>query len=55
LASLGGGRITLLYGAKDPAINHAVVLADFLQRRIASGPARQSASRNVKPQGAESS
>lgn len=25
------GTVTLLYGAKDPAINHAVVLHDFLK------------------------
>ena len=28
------GKITLLYGAKDPQINHAVVLAAALRRRI---------------------
>ncbi|HEY4269542.1 MAG TPA: DUF488 domain-containing protein [Galbitalea sp.] len=28
----GGNHVTLLYGAKDPAINHAVVLQGFLLR-----------------------
>jgi uncharacterized protein YeaO (DUF488 family) len=27
------GKLTLLYGAKDPNINHAVVLASVLKRR----------------------
>lgn len=31
LAELHGRHATLLYGARDPAINHAVVLADFLK------------------------
>jgi uncharacterized protein YeaO (DUF488 family) len=31
--SLRGRKITLLYGAKDPEINHAVVLAQELRRR----------------------
>jgi uncharacterized protein YeaO (DUF488 family) len=25
--------VTLLYGAKDPRVNHAVVLRDFIERR----------------------
>jgi len=28
----GDAKVTLLYGAKDPAINHAVVLREFLLR-----------------------
>jgi uncharacterized protein YeaO (DUF488 family) len=33
LRERGGDQVvTLLYGAKDPAINHAVVLRDFLLR-----------------------
>ncbi|UPG96632.1 DUF488 domain-containing protein [Luteibacter aegosomatissinici] len=32
-AASHAGRTTLLYGAKDHAINHAVVLARFLNRR----------------------
>ncbi|HIW99444.1 MAG TPA: DUF488 family protein [Candidatus Nesterenkonia stercoripullorum] len=28
----GSQRVTLLYGAKDPAVNHAVVLQDYLRR-----------------------
>lgn len=30
LRQIGKAKATLLYAAKDPAINHAVVLADFL-------------------------
>lgn len=30
----GGATVTLLYGAKDPAINHGVVLQQFLETRI---------------------
>ena len=30
LAEIGDGTVTLLYGARDPAINHAAVLAEFL-------------------------
>lgn len=33
LAGIHGRHATLLYGAKDPAINHAVVLARYLNRR----------------------
>ena len=33
LKTIGRRQTTLLYGARDPAINHAVVLADFLERR----------------------
>jgi uncharacterized protein YeaO (DUF488 family) len=28
----GKGRVTLLYGARDPDVNHARVLLEFLQR-----------------------
>lgn len=28
----GSERVTLLYAAKDPAVNHAVVLQDYLRR-----------------------
>ena len=31
--ALGKGRATLVYGARDPAINHAVVLRDWLLAR----------------------
>ena len=31
-----GGMITLLYGAKDPAINHAAVLKAYLEERAKS-------------------
>ena len=30
--TIGKGKVTLLYAAKDPAINHAVVLAEVLRR-----------------------
>jgi uncharacterized protein YeaO (DUF488 family) len=33
LKTIGRRRATLLYGARDPLINHAIVLADFLERR----------------------
>ena len=33
LAQMGKGKATLLFAAKDPAINHAVVLAAFLKSR----------------------
>jgi uncharacterized protein YeaO (DUF488 family) len=39
LHHIGKARATLLYGAKDPAINHAVVLAAFLNK-IATGPSK---------------
>ncbi len=32
LAKIGRSKATLLYGAKDPEINHAVVLAAFLRK-----------------------
>jgi uncharacterized protein YeaO (DUF488 family) len=32
LLRIGKSKATLLHGAKDPAINHAVVLADFLNK-----------------------
>jgi uncharacterized protein YeaO (DUF488 family) len=31
--AFGDGKVTLLYAAKDPQINHAVVLADVLRRK----------------------
>ncbi|MEH2511038.1 uncharacterized protein YeaO (DUF488 family) [Nitrobacteraceae bacterium AZCC 1564] len=35
LQSIGSRNSTLLYGAHDPAINHAVVLASFLKKEQA--------------------
>lgn len=32
LAQIGRRRTTLVYGAKNPTVNHAVVLADFLAK-----------------------
>jgi len=33
--SLGAGKVTLLYAAKDSQVNHAVVLAEALRRLTA--------------------
>ena len=33
LHQIGKKKVTLLYGAKDPQINHAVVLAEFLHKQ----------------------
>jgi uncharacterized protein YeaO (DUF488 family) len=35
MKSLKAKKVTLLYGAKDPQINHAIVLAEALRRRKA--------------------
>jgi uncharacterized protein YeaO (DUF488 family) len=44
LAQIGNRKATLLYAAKDPAINHAVVLAEVLTRtRTGKRPARSKA------------
>jgi uncharacterized protein YeaO (DUF488 family) len=40
LADVHGRHTTLLYAAKDPAINHAVVLARYLNRRQPKKAAR---------------
>jgi uncharacterized protein YeaO (DUF488 family) len=32
-AAIGRAKVTLLYGAKDPKINHAVVLAETLSKK----------------------
>jgi uncharacterized protein YeaO (DUF488 family) len=32
LGQVGKAKATLLYAARDPAVNHAVVLADFLNK-----------------------
>ena len=32
LGNIGKRKATLLYGARDPKINHAVILADFLRK-----------------------
>ena len=34
-------RVTLLYGARDPRVNHAVVLLHHLHRRLNAGVRRQ--------------
>jgi uncharacterized protein YeaO (DUF488 family) len=38
LRHIGRAKGTLLYAARDPAINHAVVLADFLNRSRSGKP-----------------
>jgi uncharacterized protein YeaO (DUF488 family) len=51
-ARIGQAKATLVYAAKDPAINHAVVLAEFLMlpkttgRRTPNGAASASRSRS---------
>jgi len=28
------GNVTLLYGAKDPQINHAIILKDYIEKKL---------------------
>ena len=30
--------VTLLYGAKDPQVNHAIILKAYLESKITAGP-----------------
>jgi uncharacterized protein YeaO (DUF488 family) len=39
------GRATLLYAAHDPKVNHAVVLADYIQALKAKAPAKRQSAR----------
>jgi uncharacterized protein YeaO (DUF488 family) len=39
LRQIGRGKTTLVYAAHDPAVNHAVVLADFLTQAQLKKPA----------------
>jgi uncharacterized protein YeaO (DUF488 family) len=39
LRQIGRGKTTLVYAAHDPAVNHAVVLADFLTKAQRKKPA----------------
>jgi uncharacterized protein YeaO (DUF488 family) len=42
IGQIGEAKATLLYAAKDPMVNHAVVLADFLNRsRLRKSATRQ--------------
>jgi uncharacterized protein YeaO (DUF488 family) len=42
IGQIGKAKATLLYAAKDPMVNHAVVLADFLNRsRLRKSTTRQ--------------
>ncbi len=38
LRAIETGNVTLLYAAKDPVINHAAVLREFLQKKSAARP-----------------
>jgi uncharacterized protein YeaO (DUF488 family) len=38
LEAIGDRKATLLYAARDTAVNHAVVLAEFLKKSAARGP-----------------
>jgi uncharacterized protein YeaO (DUF488 family) len=47
LKQIGRGKATLVYGARDPAVNHAVVLAEFLTKAQRKKPAaRKPAAKN---------
>ena len=62
LSQLKKSRVTLLYGARDPNVNHAIVLADYLRKtsaamkrkkaapvkKPAKKPAKKSAKKPVK-------
>jgi uncharacterized protein YeaO (DUF488 family) len=39
------GKATLLYAAHDPKVNHAVVLADYIQALKAKAPAKRQSAR----------
>ena len=39
LRQMGRGKTTLVYAARDPAVNHAVVLAEFLTKAQGRKPA----------------
>jgi hypothetical protein len=45
LPELRRAKITLLYGARDPKVNHAIVLADFLRKEKV--PAKKAAARKT--------
>jgi hypothetical protein len=45
-------RVTLLFGARDPKINHAAVLADYLKRSAKRSPKTKVAPTKKKPQAA---
>lgn len=48
LRKLGkGGLVTLLYGARDPEVNHAVVLQSVLGRNAGSKSARQAKTKKL--------
>ena len=43
LRQIGRGKTTLVYAAHDPAVNHAVVLAEFLAKAQLKKPALKKA------------
>jgi uncharacterized protein YeaO (DUF488 family) len=45
LPQLKRAKVTLLYGARDPKVNHAIVLADFLRK--ADAPAKKKAAKKA--------
>ncbi|WP_349253827.1 DUF488 domain-containing protein [Bradyrhizobium sp. CB2312] len=47
LEAIGNRKATLLYAAHDEAINHAVVLAEFLKRAATRGQRRNKAERSL--------
>ena len=44
LGQVGKAKATLLYAARDPAVNHAVVLAEFLNKSRPRKPVRKASS-----------
>src|SRR4051794_20709866 len=50
LEAIGGRKATLLYAARDTAINHAIVLAEFLKTSAARGSRRRLTEHSRGPQ-----
>ena len=48
LRQIGRGKATLVYAARDPAVNHAVVLAEFLTKAQRRKPAAKKAKQRVR-------
>jgi uncharacterized protein YeaO (DUF488 family) len=45
LRKIGRGKATLVYAARDPAVNHAVVLAEFLTKAQRKKTAKKTATK----------
>jgi uncharacterized protein YeaO (DUF488 family) len=45
LRKIGRGKTTLVYAARDPAVNHAVVLAEFLTKAQRKKTAKKTATK----------